>query len=152
MIVYWQAVLTTASESLQPDSLRLVWLSNSSLTCNDGTQAGYATLSSIPIGIKRNVISKSHFYYTIYSSVSSGTTFVEEPTLITGWYISKAVATAGTQRPVPRDGDDDQPSCPPRGGPENVVPLPYYPWIQKLILSGTHQTMFYSPTALVTCG
>ncbi|KAI5645980.1 pectinacetylesterase domain-containing protein [Phthorimaea operculella] len=35
------AVLSTASESLPPDSLRLVWLTNSSLTCNDGTPAGY---------------------------------------------------------------------------------------------------------------
>lgn len=40
-------MLTTASENLPPDSLRLVWLSNSSLTCNDGTQAGYVVPSLI---------------------------------------------------------------------------------------------------------
>ncbi|XP_022115265.1 palmitoleoyl-protein carboxylesterase NOTUM isoform X1 [Pieris rapae] len=35
-------LLTAASESVAPpDSLRLVWLSNTSLTCNDGTPAGY---------------------------------------------------------------------------------------------------------------
>ncbi|XP_028162950.1 palmitoleoyl-protein carboxylesterase NOTUM [Ostrinia furnacalis] len=34
------AVLTTVSAS-PPDSLKLVWLSNSSLTCNDGSPAGY---------------------------------------------------------------------------------------------------------------
>lgn len=72
--------------------------------------------------------------------------------MITGWYTSKVVATVGIQRHVKRVGDGDPLSCPPRGGPESAVLLPYYPRIQKLILFGTHQTMFYSPTALVTCG
>ncbi|KAG6450865.1 palmitoleoyl-protein carboxylesterase NOTUM [Manduca sexta] len=36
------AVLTSVSESVAPpDSLTLVWLTNSSLTCNDGSPAGY---------------------------------------------------------------------------------------------------------------
>ncbi|CAH0399798.1 unnamed protein product [Chilo suppressalis] len=36
------AVLTTVSGNVsQPDSLKLVWLANSSLACNDGTPAGY---------------------------------------------------------------------------------------------------------------
>ncbi|XP_047530974.1 palmitoleoyl-protein carboxylesterase NOTUM [Vanessa atalanta] len=34
-------IITVACESATPDSLKLVWLSNTSLTCNDGSRAGY---------------------------------------------------------------------------------------------------------------